>query len=59
MFTIILYLLVMLGIVVFMLTCYRDFRITRDSAYALFFAVGAVLLISMFFGFLHFKPWLN
>lgn len=59
MFTIILYLLVMLANVIFMLCCYRDFHVTRDSAYVLFFAVAAVLLISMFFGFLHFKPWLN
>lgn len=57
--TVILHLLVMLFTIYFMHGCYRDFRITRDPAYVLFFAVGAVLIIFLSYGFMHFKPWLN
>lgn len=58
MLSIVLCLLLMLGLIYFMLDNYKTFKVTRDSAYAAFFAVGAVIFIAMTYGFVHFKPWL-
>lgn len=57
MLTITLFLLLAVGTVYFMIDNYVSFKVTRDSAYALFFTVAALVLICMCRGFLHFEPW--
>lgn len=57
MVTLVLYFALMFASILFMVDTYCEYRFTRDSAYACFCAIAALLIVFMTGGFVYFQPW--